>query len=156
MSETISIRPATVDDVQIVTNHRRLMFLELGHPDDDNLQQMLAEFPKWVQPKIETGQYLGWLAETQDAKVVGGAGMLVHDCLIKPGDLTGKQGYIGNVYVAPEFRRRGIARQLIGAIQAWSEANKIGKTTLHTTQQARDLYTSLGFELRDNWMECKV
>jgi GNAT superfamily N-acetyltransferase len=156
MIEHTSIRRATVDDVPLITEQRRLMYLEIGHPDNDILREMLEKFAVWILSGIATEQYLGWLAITNEARVAGGAGLLVHDWFIKPDNMTGKQGYIGNVDVIPEYRNHGIARRLMDSILDWCRENQLGTLTLHTSERARTLYESLGFETPGNCMELKM
>ena len=58
------------------------------------------------------------------------------------------EGYITNVAVSPDFRRRGIARALIAELTAKAEENKLAFVTLEVRESnapAIALYTGAGF-----------
>ena len=55
-------------------------------------------------------RYLGWIAE-EGGRVAGSAGLLILDWPPHPLHPTSdKRGYLLNVYVEPEFRKRGLAK----------------------------------------------
>jgi len=59
------------------------------------------------------------------------------------------EGYITNVAVAPDFRRRGVARALIGALETWARERDLAFLTLEvrvSNDAALALYRGLGFE----------
>jgi GNAT superfamily N-acetyltransferase len=51
-----------------------------------------------------------------------------------------------NVYTEREFRRRGVARQVMLAILAWIKAYGLRGVNLHASEEGRALYEKLGFE----------
>jgi len=67
----------------------------------------------------------------------------------QPGRLPERHATIGYLYVAPEHRREGIGRRLVGALSGWA-ANQDGVDHLEMTVLARDtaaaaFWRSLGF-----------
>ena len=69
------------------------------------------------------------------------------------------EGYIGNVAVAPEFRRQGLGRALTEAMAARARALELAFLTLEVRESnlpARQLYAECGFQpvgLRPNYYE---
>ena len=69
------------------------------------------------------------------------------------------EGYIGNVAVAPEGRRRGLGRALVEAMTARAKALELDFLTLEVRESnlpARALYTQCGYRdvgLRRNYYE---
>lgn len=59
---------------------------------------------------------------------------------------SGKRAHLMNVYVRTEFRRRGIARDMISRLVNEARARGITEVTLDATDEGRLLYESLGFE----------
>lgn len=51
-----------------------------------------------------------------------------------------------NVYTEPEFRKQGIARQIMLTILAWVKEQSLRSVNLHASKQGRHLYEKLGFE----------
>jgi GNAT superfamily N-acetyltransferase len=50
-----------------------------------------------------------------------------------------------NVYTEPQWRRRGIARQLVIALMQWASDKGADQLVLHASDAGRPLYESLGF-----------
>ena len=51
-----------------------------------------------------------------------------------------------NVYTEPEFRKRGIARQVMVTILKWLKQRGFRGVNLHASAEGRPLYEELGFE----------
>jgi GNAT superfamily N-acetyltransferase len=63
-----------------------------------------------------------------------------------PKDPCTERAVILNVYTEPQFRRQGVARQIMLAILAWIEAQGFKSANLHSSREGRGLYERLGFE----------
>ena len=77
--------------------------------------------------------------ESLTEKVVGYAGLLV----------MADEGYVTNVAVFPEYRRRGVAEQLIAVFDSFAQGNHLAFLTLEvrpSNAPAIALYQSFGFE----------
>jgi ribosomal protein S18 acetylase RimI-like enzyme len=139
------IRPASKEDAAIIAVQRRRMFLDMGKPDDANMQVMLTSFLPWVRDAIANGKYLGMLA-TNVHQVTAGAGMLLLESAPTYGDTSTTRAYIFNVYTELEFRRQGLARQLIQALLEEATLRGIRVVSLHATDAGKNVYSELGFE----------
>jgi ribosomal protein S18 acetylase RimI-like enzyme len=99
----------------------------------------------WVAQAISDNRYLGWLTE-DDGKVVAGAGLLLLDWPPHPLDpRSTTRGYLLNVYVEPDYRRRRLASNLIELALAEARRRGIRVVALHSTEEGRRLYESAGF-----------
>ncbi len=143
---TLPIRFATPTDTPIIVAQRRAMFLDV-HPQSDPvlLDMMDSNFAVWVRDRLERGEYIGWFVMDGDT-IAAGAGVWLIDWPPTPRDPVGRRAYILNVYTAPAYRRRGLARQMMAAILAWSRAQVLKVVVLHASEFGRPLYESLGFE----------
>jgi ribosomal protein S18 acetylase RimI-like enzyme len=145
LSEGYSIRIADLGDAAAIVEHRREMFRDMGRADEARLAQMSAAFESWLLRRMESGEYLAWMAVAADGSVAGGAGLWLMDW---PPHVIGsgaRRGNILNVYVRPESRRRGIARALMETTLEWTRANGVDCVILHASDEGRALYESLGF-----------
>ncbi|RHJ66900.1 N-acetyltransferase [Phocaeicola plebeius] len=68
-------------------------------------------------------------------------------------NLTGKEGYILNVFTTPEFREQGLAKLLLQEIIKYAKNNDIKKLWLNSSEHGKHLYSSLGFVCKNNEME---
>jgi ribosomal protein S18 acetylase RimI-like enzyme len=139
------IRAATPADAAVITHHRRRMFVDAGRQNNRVLDVMAEHFKPWVETRLADGRYIGWLT-TVDGAVVAGAGLIVLDWPPHPLDpRQDKRGYLLNVYVEPEHRRKKLASQLIDHALAEARKQKIRVIALHSTDAGKPLYESNGF-----------
>jgi GNAT superfamily N-acetyltransferase len=140
-----NIRPATLEDAAIITAQRRAMFCDMGHRDEGALDSMTAAFLPWLQRKISSGEYLGWLAISEQGDTAAGSGLWLMDWpphMIGPGS---RRGNILNVYTRAEYRRQGLARRLTGTAVDWCRGHGVRTVILHASAEGGPLYRALGF-----------
>jgi GNAT superfamily N-acetyltransferase len=143
----MQIRLSTPDEFEIVVQHRRSMFLDMGHADDEAMATMTAAFRPWIATKMRANEYLAWFAVDEDGTIAAGLGLWLMDWLPHMiGAGAPRRGNIVNVYTQPEHRRKGIARELMQTAMAWCRDNGIGCVILHASKEGRALYESLGFQ----------
>lgn len=149
MTNAITIRQATTADIPSIVTQRRRMFEDMGHTNPALLDAAKSEFVRWVEERLINGRYLGWMAVEPGGETIAGAGLWLQDW--PPGffDLSPYRGYILNVYTNPEFRGRGLARQLVQAAVDWCAAQHIRIITLHYSDQGRPIYEKMGFTLNN-------
>jgi ribosomal protein S18 acetylase RimI-like enzyme len=138
-------RAVTTSDLETICLHRELMFAASGRPRAA-LKPMTEAFRLWLPPKLASGDYFGWMVE-HDRHVVAGLGMIVIDWPPHPSHPTQDvRGYILNVYVAPEHRRRGLAEQLMARAKLEGERRGLDYLVLHATDMGRPMYEKLGWK----------
>jgi len=144
----MEIRAARLDgkDLETIVRHRRGMFFDMGHRDEQALELMSAKFREWLRRKMEAGEYLAWFAIGAKGEVMGGAGLWLMDWPPHMIGGGGQRGNIVNVYTERDFRRQGIARELMKGAMDWCEKNEVSTVVLHASAEGRALYESLGFE----------
>jgi GNAT superfamily N-acetyltransferase len=144
LPEGYAIRRASTDDIDILAAHRRAMFVDMGYRDETVLDAMEAKCHGWLLAKMERGEYLAWLATAPDQSIVAGTGLWLMDWI--PHMIgSGRRGNILNVYTAAEFRRRGLAGELVKAALQWCRSNGVDVVMLHASPNGRRLYKSIGF-----------
>jgi len=145
LTSMFQTRLATVADASLITSHRRAMFAAMGSTPTSILDAMSRNFEPWVARMIAEGKYTGWIT-LDDARPVASAGLLVLDWPPHPLDLAGEhRGYLLNVYVDPEFRRRGLAHGLVDRCLAEGHRRGLRVVALHSSDTARPIYETFGF-----------
>ena len=149
----VRVRPATARDVDVLAEHRALMFRDMGRLDDAAFAALVAATRAYFVEAMPRGEYVAWVAVPADAPghVVGGAGVHLRPQIPRPDPhdparvLGGVQGLIVNVYTDRAWRRRGVARRLVEAVIAYGRRASLAGLVLHASDEGRPLYAQLGF-----------
>jgi GNAT superfamily N-acetyltransferase len=146
MNADFSIREATLADIPEILRQRRAMYQDMGSRDEDLLNQMTESSATFLREAIPSGFLHAWLAENREGRSAGGGVVITTPWLSRPHSLLARQAFILNVYVFPEFRRRGIARALMQTTIDWCRKEGFSYVSLHASADGRPLYESMGFE----------
>jgi GNAT superfamily N-acetyltransferase len=130
------MRHAAPSDAVTIARHR--------YPDDPN-EEAVQAYAEWVRGAIVCESYIGWLI-VLEGEVVAGAGVTILDWGPNRSDASPLLARVVNVYTAEAWRRRGLARRLVGKCLASARARGISRFNLSSTDEARGLYVGLGFE----------
>jgi len=145
VASIITIRPGTLDDIPAIAHHRRRMCEDMGFSDEKALSAMTSATTGYLKTAIPDGSFRSWLA-CDDEKIIAGGAVVVSPWPAHAYEPVCRRATILNVYTEPEYRRRGIARQLMETIIAWCKEERFARVTLHASDQGKPLYESLGFE----------
>jgi GNAT superfamily N-acetyltransferase len=146
MQSDITIREAVPSESAIILHHRRSMFRDMGEGTVEELDRMVDVATPWLARALADGSYRHWLALDASGRVAGGGGVLLCPWPANPKDPCTERAVILNVYTEPEFRKRGIARQVMLTILAWIKEHGLRGVNLHSSSEGRALYEKLGFE----------
>jgi GNAT superfamily N-acetyltransferase len=89
-----------------------------------------------------------WLAELGGAPA-GMVSLFEYRRMPWPGRLDSRWGYVGNMFVREELRRRGVAGALLQALVAAAEARSYARLVVSPSEQAYGLYGGAGFAVAD-------
>ena len=118
-------------------------------PKDVDLESSLREF---YTKNMANGTYVSWLAMDGD-KIVGTSGMSFAEKPPYFTCVTGRLGILSSMYTDPDYRRMGIATNLLDRVVA--EARNYGCGTIYITasNMGVKLYESYGFKHNGNFMQ---
>lgn len=140
----LEVRQIRAGDLDAICAHREAMFRDSGRTEEV-LRAMAAPFRSWLAPRLASGEYFGHVL-ADHGRTIAGIGLMLIDWPPQPAHPDqGYRGYVLNVYVEPEYRRRGIARKLMAlADDAFTERGAT-YAVLHATAQGAPLYADLGW-----------
>jgi GNAT superfamily N-acetyltransferase len=141
-----TIRETRSTDLEEILRHRRMMFYDMGYQDSAALDLMLKRSRPNIERYLADGSYRGWFAVAADDQVIAGVGLIITELVSGP--LSPEQTcrpYLLNVYTDPEFRHRGLARQLTVKAIEWCRMQGFKVLWLHASEYGKPLYDSLGF-----------
>ena len=142
----ITIREAAPSESGIILHQRRSMFRDMGEGTVEELDRMVEIARPWLARAMADDSYRHWLAVDDSGRIAGGGGVLLCPWPANPHDPCTQRAVILNVYTEIEFRKRGIARQIMLAILEWIKAQGLRGVNLHASAEGRGLYEKLGFE----------
>ena len=118
-------------------------------PEGADLKKALEEF---YHKHMADGTFVSWLA-LDGEKIVGTSGMSFVE---KPPYFScpsGRLGLLSSMYTDPEYRRMGIATELLHRVVEEARAYGCGAVQITASNMGVKLYTSYGFKHNDNFMQ---
>lgn len=121
-------------------------------PEGVDLEAALFDF---YHRHMADGTFVSWLAMDGD-KIIGTSGMSFVE---KPPYFTcptGKLGLLSSMYTDPDYRRMGIAKELLHRVVEEARAYGCGAVHITASNMGVKLYTAYGFEHNGNFMQYKL
>jgi ribosomal protein S18 acetylase RimI-like enzyme len=143
----LKTRGLTAADMDLICRHREEMFRASSAPGrtEEVLRTMTMHFREWLTPRLADGSYFGFIVE-DDGNPVAGIGLMLIDWPPHPSHPDqDKRGYVLNVFVEPDYRRRGLGKFLMDAGDAELIRRGVVFCVLHATRMGTPLYEHLGW-----------
>ena len=118
-------------------------------PEGVDLKTALTEY---YNKHMADGTFVSWLAMDGE-KIVGTSGMTFVE---KPPYFscpTGRLGLLSSMYTDPEYRRMGIAKELLHRVVEEARAYGCGAVHITASNMGVKLYTAYGFKHNGNFMQ---
>ena len=143
--EAITYRVATVDDVDALAGLRWRMETE-RHPEiQADRAAYFAAARASISEEIKRGAHVAFIAEA-GGEVVACAILIWWTMLPTLTDFHRSRGYVSSVYTRADYRRRGVARQLMERLMDRARAMGMSRLILWASDMGRPLYLDLGFK----------
>lgn len=143
---TITYRAATPDDAATLAALRWETQIE-RHPEQqqhDTFEEYTTAYIERTHGELARGAHRAWLAEADGEAV---ACVLLVEWVMppNPGEHQRKRGFVSSVYTHPDYRRQGVARQLMTMLMEHARAEGFQRLILWASDMGRPLYEDLGF-----------
>ena len=125
---------------------------EEGAAEDIDLVPALRDY---YDRHMSDGTFVSWLAVDGD-RIVGTSGMSFVEKPPYFGCPSGKMGILSSMFTDPEYRRRGIARELLSRVVGEARAYGCGTVQITASDMGVLLYTDFGFVKNGNFMQYKL
>ena len=149
----MNYRIATVADCDGLTQLRMAMRKELdkGFPEEP-LSSLTRDF---FQRNISNGSFVAFVCEDQ-GQLIADVGLTLFEMLPTAQSPNGRAARLMNMYVAPQYRRRGIAKRLLEISAAYARENNYARIMLNPSAMGKQLYLNFGFRAMDNEYEYRI
>ena len=151
-SVPVSYRRMEAEDVEQFIALRISQLREEGATEDLNLVPALEDY---YHRHIADGTFVSWLA-VKDQRIVGTSGMSFVEKPPYFGCPTGRIGLLSSMYTDPEYRRMGIAKELLRRVVEEARAYGCGAVQITASDMGVLLYTDFGFVKNGNFMQYKL
>ena len=145
----ITYRKLTTDDLDTFIRMRIDQLREEGAKEDIDIVPALQDY---YRRHLADGTFVSWLAADGE-KIVGTSGMSFVE---KPPYFScpsGRLGLLSSMYTDPEYRRMGIAKELLSRVVEEARAYGCGAVQITASDMGVLLYTDFGFVKNGNFMQ---
>lgn len=142
----MNIYKATLDDISDLIQLRiDFLTMDQGRLSDQNEKDIRAQLKVYLAKHIPLEDFIAVIAKHPTGKIASAAFLIIQERPANPSFITGLTGTLLNVVTYPEFRRKGIASQVIGEIINEARQKGVSSIDLYATDDGKELYKKLGF-----------
>ena len=125
---------------------------EEGAKEDIDLVPPLKDY--YIR-HLADGTFVSWLA-IDDSKIIGTSGMSFVERPPYFSCPSGKMGILSSMYTNPDYRRKGIAKELLSRVVEEARKYGCGMVQITASDMGVLLYTDFGFVKNGNFMQYKL
>lgn len=125
---------------------------EEGAKEEIDLAPALRDY---YDRHMADGTFVSWIAFDGE-KIIGTSGMSFVEKPPYFGCPSGKMGLLSSMYTDPEYRRRGIAKELLDRVVKEARNYGCGTVQITASDMGVKLYAAYGFIHNGNFMQYKL
>lgn len=148
----IEYRKLTGNELDTFIKMRINQLREEGAKEDIDLYPALNDYYK---RHMADGTFVAWLALDVD-KIIGTSGMSFVEKPPYFGCPSGKIGLLSSMFTDKEYRRKGIASELLKRVVDEARNYGCGTVQITASDMGVKLYTAFGFTHNNNFMQYKL
>lgn len=137
----IIYRRAGREEINILADIRKKQLIDEGAEPNKQIGRPLNEF---FEKYMKDDSMIEWIAEINH-QIVGTSAIIFYEFPPSFSNPSGIQGYIANMYTAPEYRGMGIARALINHLVEEAKKRNVAELWLIASDMGKPVYSKYGF-----------
>lgn len=131
---------------------RKELFLELGEiTTETDVEELESASKKYYLDHIGK-DLLNW-GIRQDGHLAAIGSLCLFSRIPYQENLTGQEGYILNIFTSKNYRKQGMANQILDAIIDEAKERGVRRLWLSSSDQGKPIYLDKGFSEKANEME---
>ncbi len=147
-----SIKKLTEKELDSFIELRIAQLREEGAKEDMDLKSALRDY---YDRHLADGTFVSWLA-LDDEKIIGTSGMSFVEKPPYFGCPNGRIGLLSSMYTLKEYRRKGIAKELLSRVVNEAKEYGCGAVQITASDMGTLLYSDFGFVKNENFMYYKL
>ena len=148
----IDYRRLSKEYIETFIQMRITQLREEGAKEEIDLAPALRDY---YNRHMADGTFVSWIAFDEE-KIIGTSGMSFVEKPPYFGCPSGKMGLLSSMYTDPEYRRRGIAKELLDRVVKEARNYGCGTVQITASDMGVKLYSSYGFIHNRNFMQYKL
>ncbi len=148
----VQYKKLTEKELDTFIEMRICQLREEGAKEDMDLRPALMDYYK---RHMSEGTFVSWLAVDGD-KIVGTSGMSFVEKPPYFGCPSGKIGLLSSMFTSGDYRRQGIARELLQRVINEAKEYGCGSVQITASDMGVLLYTDFGFVKNENFMQYRL
>lgn len=148
----IEYKRLSENELDVFIEMRINQLKEEGAKEDIDLKPALKDY---YERHMKDGTFVSWIA-VDDGKIIGTSGMSFVEKPPYFGCSSGKIGLLSSMFTNPDYRRQGIAKELLHRVVEDARNYGCGTVQITASNMGVKLYTAYGFVHNDNFMQYKL
>ena len=148
----IQYKKLTDNELDTFIDIRIKQLREEGATEEIDLKPALKDY---YNRHMADGTFVSWIALDGD-KIIGTSGMSFVEKPPYFGCPNGKIGLLSSMYTSNEYRRQGIAKELLTRVVKEAEDYGCGAVQITASDMGVLLYTDFGFRKNGNFMQYNI
>lgn len=151
----ITIKKIGIESLNLLMDWRKKVLSEVFMLNDiENHTELILNNENYYKMHLTDGTHSAFFAINVDAnEIIGCGGICYQDEMPSPDNLTGKNGYLMNIYIEPKYRKCGAGKKIVEALILDAKEHNAHKIYLESSDMAKKLYEEIGFVDMINYME---
>lgn len=145
-------RKLSEGELDVFVEMRIHQLKEEGAEEDVNLKPALMDY---YMRHMKDGTFVSWIA-VNDGKKIATSGISFVEKPPYFGCLSGRIGLLSSMFTSPDYRRKGIARELLSRVVNEAKEHGCGVIQITASDMGVKLYTAYGFVHNGNFMQYKL
>lgn len=148
----VEYKRLTPKELDVFIDMRIHQLREEGAKEEIDLVPALREY---YTRHMADGTFVSWLA-VEGETIIGTSGMSFVEKPPYFGCPSGKMGLLSSMFTSPNYRRKGIAKELLSRVINDAKAYGCGTIQITASDMGVKLYTDFGFVHNNNFMQYKL
>ncbi len=138
-------KKATIEDLELLISSRIEVLRATNElSDETDMEEIRKNSKDYYECALKEDTHSAYLV-LREEQFIGSGGISYYSVMPTYHNPTGRKAYIMNMYVRPEYRRKGIAREMLNRLVQDATERGVTQITLEATKAGRPLYEKYGF-----------
>lgn len=151
----ITIKKIGIESLNLLMDWRKKVLSEVFMVNDiEKHSELILNNENYYKKHLTDGTHTAYFAINDDTnEIIGCGGICYQEEMPSPDNMTGKNGYLMNIYIEPKYRKCGAGKKIIETLILDAKENNASKIYLESSDIAKNLYEEIGFVNMINYMK---